>query len=390
MHLVLADDVLNANKNQSLFLNDCQQTRLWGITTGRNRYKLVPEQYPVNPLLYRVDCAADAIYVKVKTNRTFEGHVQVKFAANKFCYQVLVTNNQIEVLVPHEECALPRRRIQSPAGVFLEATISVSFDPDFTTADDRIFHLQCFHQRTSKGKLHGPGSPTEPPSDHRLTPLCSYTVRKWLNGPLVGTVMLGQAVFHQWNCENHQNSCLVVHSCSVIGGETKHELMGANGCSKNTKIFPNLAYINPSLVGQNVSVFGLLQTPLIYFECKLLLIPKVDGFCKTPECAEPTNRTRRSSEAYEEDMSVDVHSQRIEVSELGGNSNVEENVSQGSKSSYRVETYQSRSQICVSINPFITALVISMIALAVFLAVILSLRRYRRYAISQSMCQPSY
>ncbi|VDM79898.1 unnamed protein product [Strongylus vulgaris] len=107
-------------------------------------------------------CAADAIYIKLRTNRTFEGHVHVKFASNKYCYQTLVTNNQIEVLVPHEECAVPRRRSKSPEGVFLETSLAVAFHPDFTTADDRIFHFRCFHQRTSKGQQET-GSPTEPP-----------------------------------------------------------------------------------------------------------------------------------------------------------------------------------------------------------------------------------
>ncbi|VDM55114.1 unnamed protein product [Angiostrongylus costaricensis] len=189
-------------------------------------------------------CAADAIYVKLKTNQTFEGHVQVKFVVQKSCYQVLVTNNQIEVLIPHEECAVPRRRSRSPAGIFLETAISVSFHPDFTTADDRIFHLRCFHQRATNGKVQGPGSPTEPPRDAIRTPSCSYTVRKRPNGPLAGTVVLGQVVFHQWSCENH---------CSVVGGETKHELMGADGCSKNTKILPNLVYLNPVGFGRSRS-----------------------------------------------------------------------------------------------------------------------------------------
>uniref|UniRef100_A0A0K0DFH4 ZP domain-containing protein n=1 Tax=Angiostrongylus cantonensis TaxID=6313 RepID=A0A0K0DFH4_ANGCA len=195
--------------------------------------------------LVESDCAADAIYVKLKTNQTFEGHVQVKFVVQKSCYQVLVTNNQIEVLVPHEECAVPRRRSRSPAGIFLETAISVSFHPDFTTADDRIFHLRCFHQRATNSKALGPGSPTESQRDAMRTPSCSYTVRKRPNGPLAGTVMLGQVVFHQWSCENQQDTCLIVHSCSVVGGETKHGLMDADGCSKNTKILPNLVYLNP-------------------------------------------------------------------------------------------------------------------------------------------------
>ncbi|KAK6048038.1 hypothetical protein COOONC_14457, partial [Cooperia oncophora] len=87
----------------------------------------------------------------------------MKFVSNKQCYQVLVTNNQIEVLIPHEECAVMRKRSKSPPGVFLEASLAVSFHPEFTTADDRIFHFRCFHQRTSSNGVQSTGSPTEPP-----------------------------------------------------------------------------------------------------------------------------------------------------------------------------------------------------------------------------------
>ncbi|KAK6013788.1 zona pellucida-like domain protein [Ostertagia ostertagi] len=229
------------------------------------------------------NCAADAIYVKLKTNRTFEGHVHMKFVSNKQCYQVMTLSVTIENL----------KNSKSPPGVFLEASLAVSFHPEFTTADDRIFHFRCFHQRTSSKDVQATGSPTEPPQDSTRSPLCSYTVRKWMNGPLVGTVLLGQVVFHQWSCENEQDTCLIVHSCSVVGSETKqHMLMDTDGCSKDTKILPNLEYIGPSMVGQNVSVFGISQTSLIYFECNLILIPKIDGQCEVPQCTETANRTR--------------------------------------------------------------------------------------------------
>ncbi|VDO91650.1 unnamed protein product [Haemonchus placei] len=92
-----------------------------------------------------------------------------------------------------------------------------------------------------------------------------------MDGPLVGTVLLGQVVFHQWSCENEHNACLIVHSCSVVGSETKHKLMDADGCSKDPKILPDLNYISPvrfswsfvnlpmavSSASQSVNVFPL-------------------------------------------------------------------------------------------------------------------------------------
>ncbi|WKX94438.1 hypothetical protein Q1695_011588 [Nippostrongylus brasiliensis] len=335
-----------------------------------------------------VNCAADAIYVKLKTAKTFEGHVHLKFTNNKLCYQVLVTNNQIEVLIPHEECGVTRRRSKSPPGVFLEASLAVSFHRDFTTADDRIFHFRCFHQRTNTHDLQSTGSPTEPPRDSSKTPTCSYTVRKWMNGPLVGTVALGQVVFHQWSCEDEKERCLIVRGCSVVGSDAKHELIGADGCSRNPKILPNLRYISPSLVGQNVSVFGIAQTSLIYFECDLILLPRsADGQCEVPECAETTNRTRRSFEA-DDDVSLEVQSQRIEVSELGAILDGDSEVMESVELTCQEKANHTSSQICVAFNPFIIFLagMISMVMFAAFVAVIISLQRYRHYTMSQTNC----
>ncbi|KAK6736308.1 hypothetical protein RB195_019158 [Necator americanus] len=332
-------------------------------------------------------CAADAIYVKLRTNRTFEGHVHVKFASNKYCYQTLVTNNQIEVLVPHEECAVPRRRSKTPSGVFLETSLAVAFHPDFTTADDRIFHFRCFHQRTSQ-ELQGAGSPTEPPRESAWNPSCSYTVRKWPNGPLVGTVVLGQTVFHQWSCENEKDNCLIVRSCSVVAAEKAHELIGADGCSKNTKILPHLSYFGPSLVGQNVSVFGVSQTSLIYFECELLLIPKQNGVCDVPTCAESDgNRTRRSFDDHPS-ISVDVQSQRIEVSELGVISDVEVDSMQSVELTCHEKASYPVHEICVPFNPFFVFLagMISVTFFVISTAAMVSFQRYRHYSMSQTRC----
>ncbi|ETN74115.1 hypothetical protein NECAME_04144, partial [Necator americanus] len=214
-------------------------------------------------------CAADAIYVKLRTNRTFEGHVHVKFASNKYCYQ---------------------------------------------------------------------------------------------------------------------DNCLIVRSCSVVAAEKAHELIGADGCSKNTKILPHLSYFGPSLVGQNVSVFGVSQTSLIYFECELLLIPKQKGVCDVPTCAESDgNRTRRSFDDHPS-ISVDVQSQRIEVSELGVISDVEVD----SMQSVELTCHEKASypEICVSFNPFFVFLagMISVTFFVISTAAMVSFQRYRDYSMSQTRC----
>uniref|UniRef100_A0A1I7WBU5 Uncharacterized protein n=1 Tax=Heterorhabditis bacteriophora TaxID=37862 RepID=A0A1I7WBU5_HETBA len=56
-----------------------------------------------------------------------------------------------------------------------------------------------------------------------------------------------------------------------------------------------IAYFK-SFVGQNVSVFGVSQSSLVYFECDLLLLPYLGEphRCQLPQCMREKNRSRRS------------------------------------------------------------------------------------------------
>ncbi|VDM81599.1 unnamed protein product [Strongylus vulgaris] len=139
--------------------------------------------------------------------------------------------------------------------------------------------------------------------------------------------------------------------------------------------------------------------------------------CDIPTCVESSlNRTRRS---YDNDSSitVDVQSQRIEVSELGLISDVE---SEGThsmeltcheKASYPIQEiclisdvesegthsmeltcHEKASypvqEICVPFNPFVVFLagMISVIVFVAFTAVMVSLQRYRHYSMSETRC----
>ncbi|VDL66101.1 unnamed protein product, partial [Nippostrongylus brasiliensis] len=112
-----------------------------------------------------------------------------------------------------------------------------------------------------------------------------------------------------------------------------------------------------------------------------------DGQCEVPECAETTNRTRRSFEA-DDDVSLEVQSQRIEVSELGAILDGDSEVMESVELTCQEKANHTSSQICLAFNPFIIFLagMISMVMFAAFVAVIISLQRYRHYTMSQTNC----
>lgn len=278
------------------------------------------ETLPRNEVLGEptVSCAADAIYVKVRTKSTFLGHVDVKYTPDKSCFQSLVTNNQIEILIPHEECMVPRRRSLHPTGVILEVSLSVSFHPEFTTVDDRIFNMQCFHQKKTNGTSNSLaiGSPQPPPTDSK-GPSCSYEVLSSPGGLPAGRLALGQDVYHSWQCQNVYESCIMIESCELIGGEETHEVIDSSGCSKHESIMPQLVYHNRTHVGASVKVFGVSHTSIVYFACQIRLHPQLPtGECPKPKCDLMRRKRDDSSSSSSQFPSIDVRSQNLEISQL--------------------------------------------------------------------------
>ncbi|UMM17557.1 hypothetical protein L5515_014044 [Caenorhabditis briggsae] len=275
------------------------------------------EPVPRNEVLGEptVSCAADAIYVKLRTKSTFLGHVDVKYTPDKSCFQSLVTNNQIEILIPHEECMVPRRRSLHPTGVILEVSLSVSFHPEFTTVDDRIFNMQCFHQKKSNGSLNSLaiGSPQPPPPDTK-GPSCSYEVLASPGGLPAGRLALGQEVYHSWQCQNVYESCIMIESCRLVGGEETHDVIDSSGCSKYESIMPQLQYHNRTHVGASVKVFGVSHTSIVYFACQVRLHPQLpSGECPKRKCNEARKKRDDASSQF---PSIDVRSQNLEISQL--------------------------------------------------------------------------
>lgn len=272
-----------------------------------------------------ISCSADAIYAKWKTNTTFVGHVNVRHAPNRFCYQVLVTNNQIELLIPHQDCQVSRIRSLRPAGVIIATSVLISFHPEYVTAGDRIYLLQCLHTRApDQSLLPGSVAPTttftEVSRASLSAPQCEYRVRNPKNGQLVDDVIIGEIVRHQWSCtiRPDHHLCLVITNCFLITSDSKHQLIDEQGCSMDRAVLPELVYVDNLNVEQNVSVFGIAQKPFVYFQCQLSLLPPTADGCPQPECSGSQRKRRDLHSAMESDEAqiFDAVTQPLEILEL--------------------------------------------------------------------------
>ncbi|MCP9263754.1 BMA-CUTL-15 [Dirofilaria immitis] len=256
---------------------------------------------------------------------TFIGHVNVRHAPNRYCYQVLVTNNQIELLIPHLDCQVSRTRSLMPTGVIISTSVLISFHPHYVTAGDRIYLLRCLHIRAADQSLL-PGSvvpqATATTNIHALhettsVPLCEYEIRRLKDNEIVDEAIIGEIVRHHWSCRvrSDHNLCLVITNCFLIASDSKHQLIDNQGCSMDRAIVPDLIYIDNLNVEQNVSVFGIAEKPYVYFQCQLsLLSPKIDQ-CPKPNCSGNNRKQRDLSFIIKDDdaLILDVVSQPLEI-----------------------------------------------------------------------------
>ncbi|VDO22734.1 unnamed protein product [Brugia timori] len=292
--------------------------------------------------IYHFSCSADAIYVKWRTSMTFVGHINVRHAPNRFCYQVLVTNNQIELLIPHQDCQVSRTRLVRlnlytyvlesydllffrslrPVGVIVATSVLISFHPHYVTAGDRIYLLRCLHTRSSDKSLF-PGSvaPLTTSTDvfqgSTSIPQCEYQIRNLKNNEIVNEAIIGEMVRHRWSCSvrSDQDLCLVITNCFLIASDSKHQLIDNKGCSTDRTVLPDLIYIDNLNVEQNVSVFGVADKPYVYFQCQVSLLPSKAHQCPKPNC--PSNHRNQRDLLYmignDEALILDIVSQQFEI-----------------------------------------------------------------------------
>ncbi|VDN60182.1 unnamed protein product [Dracunculus medinensis] len=213
-----------------------------------------------------ISCSADAIYAKWKTKTTFNGNVTVQFVPNPNCYQTLITNNQIELLIPHHDCRLNRMRFISRAALMFESSVLI-------TSNEKEIH---------KIRI-------------RLiaVPHCKYKVQGHESKNIANT---DQLLKHVWTCgiKAIDNLCFIVRNCFMIVNDSRQQLIDEHGCLMiNDTIQAELDYNEKLKVTWKTKVNKIrLQKSSIYFRCQIVLVID-EKDCSRPNCsAKPRSVTR--------------------------------------------------------------------------------------------------
>ncbi|GMR60231.1 hypothetical protein PMAYCL1PPCAC_30426, partial [Pristionchus mayeri] len=327
-----------------------------------------------------VECAAEALTVRFKTEKEFEGHVYVKgHFADKGCRVDATLTNGVNLTVPFTDCDVRRKRSSSPRGIFLSVTMIISFHPMFITKIDKSYNVECFYTEQEKvvtqqfdvslnpeqqrqilvlvgdDVTDSSGKPLDDARNiryhsgrHNRTdgnnadygdydqmdtevihgdlplPVCRYEVlAETKEGEAVKFATVGQQVYHQWTCEDaahpgHSPFCATVHSCNVKEESGREvQLLDENGCAVDRYLLKNLEYTGDLTGGQISNVFKFADQPSLFFQCQIRLSVKEGDSCKRSSDNCPLpTRGKRSVEEKKSGQEVDVFSQSMTVFEI--------------------------------------------------------------------------
>ncbi|GMT28776.1 hypothetical protein PFISCL1PPCAC_20073, partial [Pristionchus fissidentatus] len=245
--------------------------------------------------LPEVDCMEDRLRLHFNTQRPFNGRIYVRGMVDKpHCVKSFSGSSasKISFDLMNGECNMRRARRLGPdqRGIEQSVTVIISFHNTFITKVDRAFRTTCFYMEADKvvtSRFDVSQLPTTDLIDTAKMPLCTYSVRRdSITGPVVQYAVVGETVFHVWQCESDMFSMLV-HSCFVDdgAGQDKKPILDENGCSIDPLIVPDLTY-NPqnNLAYSEVSVFKFADKVTTYFQCAVSTCMVAEGMCvgKTP------------------------------------------------------------------------------------------------------------
>ncbi|GMR36503.1 hypothetical protein PMAYCL1PPCAC_06698, partial [Pristionchus mayeri] len=243
-----------------------------------------------------IECGPSSIIVNWRLRRPFDGVVFVK--GRRSTTNCIKTSRGREVAginIPFDSCGLTRSRSLNPRGIFVAATVVLSFHPLFITMIDRSYRVQCFYVENDRQVRARVGveelSTTLVTSSPNL-PSCKYEILDGsITGPPVSSASIGQKVFHKWSCTTDavDTYCITVHSCDVNDGiGQKVSIIDEEGCAVDERLISQLEYSGDLVAGQLSHVFKYADKEELFYECHISIsLKEVAAQCPRPVCPSP-------------------------------------------------------------------------------------------------------
>uniref|UniRef100_A0A183BWB5 ZP domain-containing protein n=1 Tax=Globodera pallida TaxID=36090 RepID=A0A183BWB5_GLOPA len=231
-----------------------------------------------------VSCEQDNIVIKIRTSSANPSQIYAEdFHETAKC----MVRNQNRIAFPHNDCGMTKERLDNPAGTMYRICLSVQIHPLFVTDSDRSYCAQCVYMDANlvddlernidiSEMTH---NELDPQFDEASNPQCSYSIRKGtVDGPEVHAAVVGDTVFHVWQC-NNENVGILVQNCHVedLQGD-KILIIDQNGCGVDQYLFRTPQYSNDLHTAfLQSSVFKFVDKSMTRFRCQLRLCVKNRG-----------------------------------------------------------------------------------------------------------------
>ncbi|KAF8363561.1 cutl-5 [Pristionchus pacificus] len=171
-----------------------------------------------------VICEKDQIVVKIKTSSSNPSLIYADdFGEDPECS----TRNRNLIEIKHGKCGMSTERTEDPMGAVQRVCISVQLHPMFVTEADRSYCVQCVYVEQhvlkdfeqSLDVSEAPATELAPQFDFQTVPKCVYSIRKGSpTGPPAHYAVIGDAVYHVWQCDGN-NHGILVQNCYVEDGQ---------------------------------------------------------------------------------------------------------------------------------------------------------------------------
>ncbi|EJW86958.1 hypothetical protein WUBG_02132 [Wuchereria bancrofti] len=243
-----------------------------------------------------IECGPASVTVNFNTRNLFEGHVYVKGLYNEQdCRSDAGGRQVVGIEILFDTCNMARTRSLNPRGVFVTATVVISFHPLFITKIDRAYRIQCFYVETDQTvstQIEVSKMTTIFQTQMIQMPICRYELLD--NSPTgepVQFAVIGQPIYHRWTCDSEavDTFCALVHSCFVDDGNGDTvQILNEEGCALDKYLLNNLEYPTDLMAGQEAHVYMYADRSQLSYQCQITItIKEPNTDCERPVCSEP-------------------------------------------------------------------------------------------------------
>ncbi|CEF68582.1 Zona pellucida domain and von Willebrand factor, type A domain-containing protein [Strongyloides ratti] len=276
--------------------------------------------------IIKTDCMNDELRVVLEVPKSYQGIFTTKnFSNNSLCSKKVPMEigdgyKQLGFTFKNNDCGLNIIHDNELNGKNYTIVMNVLKDDKEISQNDKSYLVQCFSSNKNIENDEKKVVFDTIPIDI-VPPTCKYSLhRDSMDGPIVSMAVLGQTIFHKWECHGMKNVenyyGMFIHDCFIGTHEKKNilQMVDNNGCvTKNTTI-NGINYESEKMIAYAKSeVFSLEDVEHMKFSCKIGLCLKQNGDCDgitPPQCNKTENNLM--SAVIRQDRQINLINQALE------------------------------------------------------------------------------